>query len=152
MKKKYKKHKFRNAAPRAVKPVAKPGEETPLQRLGYTAAGTAASAFFGGFLAKSGWAPKTVSAALTTLGAGLTWKGDSAPAKSVGSGVMGASGGQLVMELMVDHEKKRAEKEHEKEQKEQEAKKPSNAAALPPGSLEDALARAKTRLAMESVT
>jgi hypothetical protein len=158
VKKKSKKYKFRNAAPRAarnaapraVKHHAKSGEETSLQRLGYTAAGTAASAFFGAFLAKGGWAPKTVSTALTTLGAGLTWKGDSPQAKSIGSGVMGASGGQLVMELLVDHEKKRVETEHEKEQKEQEPKKPSNAAGVPQASLEDALARAKTRLAMRS--
>jgi hypothetical protein len=121
------KMKLRNAAPRSA-------NETPLQRLGYTAGGAAASAVLGGYLAKQGWAPKTVAGALATLGAGLTWKGDSPQAKSVGSGVMGASGGQLVMELLVDFEEKRQ-------------KKPANAQALPPGSLESALERARQRLA-----
>jgi hypothetical protein len=133
-----KKHALRNAAPTApVRTVSRPrtrGDgETSLHRLAYTAAGAAGSAIVGAMLAKEGWAAKTIAGALATLGAGLTWKGDSATIKSLGSGAMSSAGGQLVLLLVDEHE---------------HGKKPANADALPPGSLEHALERARARLAM----
>ena len=73
---KKKKHKFhhRNAAPRAPR-AAKPADDTT-RKLGYTAAGAAGTALLGSFLARQGWAPKTIAGALTAVGAGLAWKGD----------------------------------------------------------------------------
>ena len=130
------KHAFRNAAPAApVRTISRPRTradgESSLQRLAYTAAGAAGSALVGAMLAKEGWAAKTIAGALATLGAGLTWKGDSTTIKSVGSGAMSSAGGQLVLLLIDEH-----------------GKKPANADALPPGSLEHALERARARLAM----
>ncbi len=138
-----KKHGHRNAAPSSA-PVARApsrprasrshgGGESSLQRLAYTAAGAVGSALVGAMLAKENWAPKTIAGALATLGAGLTWKGDSATIKSLGSGAMSSAGGQLVLLLIDEH-----------------GPKPANAEALPPGSLEGALERARARLAMTS--
>ena len=148
MAKKKSKHKFkyRNAAPRAPRAPrsADHGEETSLKRLGMTAAGAAGCAFLGGFLTKQGWAPKMISGALTALGAGLTWKGEGATTKSVGSGAMSSAGGQLVLMLMEDHTNKPAQT--------QGATAPAKrqADALPPGSLENALERARARLAISA--
>ena len=135
-----KKWKLRNAAPRPAR-AGGAHSETPLQRLGYTAAGAAASAFVGAFLTKEGWAPKTVAGALSALGAGLTWKGDGPTIQSFGSGTMSSAGGQLVLMLMDDHHDKAPASI---------VKKPANADALPPGALEAALERARARLAMTS--
>src|SRR5215510_15125637 len=99
---KKKKHKFRhrNAAPRNAAPrnivsrsprAAKPGEETPMNRLGYTAAGAAGTALVGSILARQGWAPKTVATALTAVGAGLAWKGDGNTVRNLGAGTMSAA-------------------------------------------------------------
>ena len=59
-KKKHKhgKHGFRNAGLPRPRGNTKPKEETPLRRLGYTAAGAAGTALIGSFLATQGWAPK----------------------------------------------------------------------------------------------
>ena len=71
-KKKHKsKYRPRNAAPSAPRPsrpsraFTKPDEETPLKRLGYTAAAAAGTSLVGSMLVKNGWAPKTVTTALT---------------------------------------------------------------------------------------
>src|SRR5690348_3802781 len=135
-KKKGKKHPFRNAAPRAPR-AAKSEEETPLKRLAYTAAGAAGTALAGSFLAHEGWAPKTIATALAAVGGGLAWKGDAATVRSVGAGVMSAAGSQLALMVIDDREKKAAPAAPAT----QVAKKPSNAGELPPGSLENALAR-----------
>jgi hypothetical protein len=142
---KKKKHKFkhRNAAParnavaRAPR-AAKPTEETPLQRLGYTAAGAAGTALVGSLLARQGWAPKTIASALTAVGAGLAWKGDGSTIRNLGAGTMSAAGSQLALMVIDDHEKKPSGP----------AKKPSNADELPPGALESAFERARHRLAL----
>jgi hypothetical protein len=146
-KKKNKKHAFRNAAPRAPR-TAKAEDETPLKRLAHTAAGAAGTALAGSFLAHEGWAPKTIATALSAVGAGLAWKGDSTTIRSVGAGVMSAAGSQLALMVIDDHEKKAAPAAVPTTQV---AKKPSNAAnALPPGALDAALARAQARFALEA--
>lgn len=143
-KKKGKKHPFRNAAPRAPR-AGRPEDETTLKRLAYTAAGAAGTALAGSFLAHEGWAPKTIATALTAVGGGLAWKGDASTVRSVGAGVMSAAGSQLALMMMEEHDKKAPAVTA------QVAKKPSNAAnALPPAALENALARAQARLALEA--
>ena len=147
-KKKGKKHPFRNAAPRAPR-AGKPEDETPLKRLAYTAGGAAGTALAGSFLAHEGWAPKTIATALSAVGAGLAWKGDSSTIRSVGAGVMSAAGSQLALMVIDDREKKAAPAVPA--QAPQVVKKPANAQnALPPGALESALTRAQARLALEA--
>jgi hypothetical protein len=142
-KKKYKKHPYRNAAPRAPR-ATKPEEETPLKRLAFTAGGAAGTALAGSFLAHEGWAPKTIATALAAVGAGLAWKGDAPGIRSVGAGVMSAAGSQLALMVIDDRDKKAAPAT-------QVAKKPANAAnALPPGALESALDRAQARIALSA--
>jgi hypothetical protein len=150
--KKKKKHKFRhrNAAPRNVtalrpstprSPRARQDSETSMHRLGYTAAGAAGTALLGSFLARQGWAPKTIAGALTAVGAGLAWKGDGSTIKSVGAGTMSAAGSQLALMLIDDRQKPAAATA---------PKKPANADELPPGALESAFERARERLALVS--
>ena len=149
---KYKKHPYRNAAPapRAFAPraprAAKPEDETSLRRLGYSAAGAAGTALVGSFLSREGWAPKTIATALAAVGAGLAWKGDESTIRSVGAGAMSAAGSQLALMLIDDHEHKTAASAPATTAD----KKPANAGELPPGSLENAFERAKTRLAISA--
>jgi len=146
-KKKHKnKFKHRNAAglprpPRAPR-AGKAAEETSTHRLGYTAAGAAGTALLGSFLARQGWAPKTIAGALTAVGAGLAWKGEGSTIKSVGAGTMSAAGSQLAL-MMIDDRDKPA-----KVTVAAGPKKPSNADELPPGALESAFERARERLAL----
>ncbi|MEJ7598513.1 MAG: hypothetical protein WKG01_11435 [Kofleriaceae bacterium] len=133
---------IRNAAPRAPRQAKPQGEdETPLKRLGYTAAGAAGTALVGSFLAKQGWAPKTIAGALSAVGAGLAWRGDVSTIRSLGAGTMSAAGSQLALMLIDDRDKKVMVIA---------PKKPANADELPPGALESALERARTRLALAS--
>lgn len=144
-KKKFKfgKHnKLRNAAPRSV-PRKPQVEETPLKRLGYTAAGAAGTALAGSFMAREGWAPKTVATALAAVGAGLAWKGDEPTIRSVGAGVMSAAGSQLALMMIDEKDRKQAVQTAQA----QPVKKPANAYALPPGSLESAFNQARSELA-----
>jgi hypothetical protein len=138
-KKKTKNHTHRNAAPRAPR-ASKPDDETPLRRLAFTAAGAGGTALAGSFLVHEGWAPKTISTALTAVGAGLAWKGDSSTVRNVGAGVMSAAGSQLALMMMDDRGKASVPPATAQ-------KKPANAGELPPGSLENAFERAKGRLA-----
>ena len=138
---KAKKHGLRNAAPRAIR---KPHEETALSRLGATAMGAAGTALAGSFLAREGWAPKTIATALAAVGAGLAWKGDAPTIRSVGAGVMSAAGSQLALMVIDDHGRSSASATATTPS----ARKPSNVDELPPGSLEAALERAKARLAI----
>src|SRR5579862_620799 len=142
-KKKFKKQ-FRNAAPRAPR-ASKPDDETPLKRLAMTAAGAGSTALAGSFLVHEGWAPKTISTALTAVGAGLAWKGDSSTVRNVGAGVMSAAGSQLALMMMDDHGKANAPAATQTT-----PKKPANAGELPPGALENAFERAQARLAVSA--
>ena len=147
-KKKFKKHPFRNAAPRAFRtPTAgKQPDETATRRLGLTAAGAAGTALAGAFLAHEGWAPKTIATALTAVGAGLAWKGDEATIRSIGAGVMSAAGSQLALMMLDDRDRKASGAPTTA----QAGKRPANAGELPPGSLENAFERAKSRLAISA--
>src|SRR3954463_14626773 len=108
---KHKKH-LRNAAP--ARPMSAPrmsrpartSDDSPLRRLGYTAAGAAGTALVGSFLAREGWAPKTIATALAAVGAGLAWKGDAPTIRSVGAGVMSAAGSQLALMMMDERDHK----------------------------------------------
>ncbi len=114
-----------------------------MHRLGYTAAGAAGTALLGSFLARQGWAPKTIAGALTAVGAGLAWKGDGSTIKSVGAGTMSAAGSQLALMMIDDRQKPAAAPTVA-------TKKPANADELPPGALESAFERARERLALVS--
>jgi hypothetical protein len=139
--------KHRNAAPRNATPRAprapRTDAETSTHRLGYTAAGAAGTALLGSFLARQGWAPKTIAGALTAVGAGLAWKGDSSTVKSMGAGTMSAAGSQLALMMIDDHASKPAAVAQVAS-----AKKPANADGLPAGALENAFERARERLAL----
>ena len=125
-------------APRAKRTEA----ETTLNRLGYTAAGAAATALAGSLLAHEGWAPKTIAGALTAVGAALAWRGDDPMIRSIGAGTMAAAGSQLALMLINDRsDKPRAATQAALPPKRQ-------AEALPPGALEAAFERARARLAM----
>ncbi len=152
-KKKTKKHKkfaFRNATPSAPRAPraprsATPGDDTPLKRLGYTAAGAAGTSLAGSFLSHEGWAPKTIATALAAVGAGLAWKGDGPGIRSLGAGVMSAAGSQLALMLIDDRDRKAPAPTPSPR-----TKKQSNSDELPAGALENAFERAKVRLAMAS--
>jgi hypothetical protein len=145
MAKKKHKHKFklkhRNAAGAPRMSRVKPAEDTSLRRLGYTAAGAAGTALLGSFLARQGWAPKTIAGALTAVGAGLAWKGDGPTTQQVGAGTMSAAGSQLALMMIDDRERKALPPA---------TKKPSNSDELPPGALESAFLRARDRLALDT--
>ena len=119
----------------------------PRKRLGYTAAGAATTSLAGSFLAHEGWAPKTIATALAAVGAGLAWKGDAPTIRSIGAGVMSAAGSQLALMMMDERDHKASAATA---QAAQTAKKPANAGELPPGSLENAFERAKTRLSISA--
>ncbi len=152
-KKKFKfgKHsKLRNAAPRPPRTTkTSEPDDSHLKQLGLTAAGAAGTALVGSFLAHEGWAPKTIATALAAVGAGLAWKGDGTTIRSVGAGAMSAAGSQLALMLIDEHDHKKAVTTAAVAQAQaQAAKKPSNADALPPGSLESAFNRARSQLAL----
>jgi hypothetical protein len=144
-KKKTKKHTYRNAVPRAPR-ASKPDDETPLKRLAMTAAGAGSTALAGSFLVHEGWAPKTISTALTAVGAGLAWKGDSATVRNIGAGVMSAAGSQLALMMMEDRGKPSAPAPTQTAQ----AAQKRQAGELPPGALENAFERAQARLAFSA--
>lgn len=144
-KKTHKHHRHhRNAAPHAPRAPRAPKhpEPTAMNTLGYTAAGAAGTALLGSFLARQGWAPKTIAGALTAVGAGLAWKGDGSTIKSVGAGTMSAAGSQLALLLIDDRTSKTTTTTV--------VKKPANADELPAGALESAFERARERLALAS--
>ncbi len=132
----------RPAAPRAPRATTKQPDETPLRRLGYTAAGAAATSLVGSFLAREGWAPKTVATALGAVGAAIAWKGDGSTIRSVGAGAMSAAGSQLALMVIDDHEKKT-------ETAPAPVKK-RDAGEVPPGALEGAFERARLRLSYDA--
>ena len=133
----------RNAAPRPPR-AARQAEGTSMHQLGYTAAGAAGTALIGSFLARQGWAPKTIAGALAAVGAGLAWKGDGSTIKSVGAGTMSAAGSQLAL-MLLDDQHNGAKPAAPKVAS---IGKPANADGLPPGALESAFERARERLAL----
>lgn len=137
----------RNAAPRAPR-APKADGETTLHALGYTAAGAAGTALVGSFLAREGWAPKTIAGALAAVGAGLAWKGDGNTVRSVGAGAMSAAGSQLAL-MLIDDRSSGARKPAVTAVA-SAPKKPANSDGLPPGALEAAFERAQHRLAIDS--
>src|ERR1700691_250679 len=141
---KAKKYTYRNAVPRAPR-ASKPEDETPLRRLAMTAAGAGGTALAGSFLVHEGWAPKTISTALTAVGAGLAWKGDSPTVRNLGTGVMSAAGSQLALMMIDDHGKPGAHGAPgaQTAQAPSAPKRQAAAGELPPGSLEHAFERAK---------
>lgn len=147
------KFKHRNAAPRASTPRAPRGQqtdETAGHRLGYTAAGAAGSALLGAFLARQGWAPKTVSGALAAVGAGLAWKGEGSTVRSVGAGAMSGAGAQLALMVLADHEDAKKPATTAMPSSATTAKRIANADSPPPGAVETAFHRARERLAMNA--
>ncbi|HEY5934515.1 MAG TPA: hypothetical protein VIU61_07770, partial [Kofleriaceae bacterium] len=88
--------------------------------------------------------PKTIAGALSAVGAGLAWRGDDPTIRSLGAGTMSAAGSQLALMLIDDRGKKQAPVPATG------PKKPANADDLPPGALENALERARQRLALAS--
>ena len=142
MKKKPKpKHRnYRNAAPAAAavaraprppRPRAAAGaSETTGSRILYTAAGAAGTALVGSFLAKEGWAPKTIAGLLTAAGGVAAATSHDPMVRDVGAGAMSAAGGQLAL-MMFDGNHRQAD-----------------ASELPPGALESAFERARARLAV----
>ena len=146
-----KKMKLRNAAPAAAPRapslpraprVARRSapDETPLRRLGYTAAGAAGTALVGSFLAREGWAPKTVAGLLTAAGGVAAWTSHDTTVRNVGAGAMSAAGSQLALLMMDDHEKKTAQGASAAQSKR------ANADGLPNGALESAFERARARM------
>jgi hypothetical protein len=164
-KKKFKKQKhkqFRNASaarapaprapttPRAPRATVTEAEETPLNRLGMTAAGAAGTSLVGSFLSHEGWAPKTIATALAAVGAGLAWKGDAPGIRSIGAGAMSAAGSQLALMLIDDRDHKASSDSSTTAQTQAQPaqKRQASTCELPAGALENAFERAKARLAL----
>lgn len=135
---------LRNAAPSTPRAPRRPNrEETPLNRLGYTAAGAGATALAGSLLAQQGWAPKTIAGMLAAVGGTLAWRGDDPMLRNVGAGMASAAASQLAMMLINDRPVAPARPSVASAPKRQ-------AEALPPGALEAALQRAQARLALSA--
>jgi hypothetical protein len=115
-----------------------------------TAAGAGGTALAGSFLVHEGWAPKTISTALTAVGAGLAWKGDTDTVRNIGTGVMSAAGSQLALMMIDDRNKQTADATNNQTAQASQAGQKRQAGELPPGSLENAFERAKARLALSS--
>jgi hypothetical protein len=152
---------YRNAAPSSAGRTKATKEETPLSRIGYTVAGAGAAALAVTMLEHEKWEPKKVAGLLGLGGAALAWKSNDKAMKSIGLGVSSAAGAQLALLVMNDHDKKLATANDSDAQNSTPtqsnaiaqnnvtAQRPANSAqALPPGSLEAALARAQARLAL----
>jgi hypothetical protein len=153
-KKKKPTHRHRNAGPSSPAPTrakrsGPTGPESSLQRLGYTVAGAAATALTGSFLAREGWAPKTIASVITAVGAGLAWRGDDPMIKSVGAGAMAAGGSQLALLLLNDVDNRPRPAALPPATMPQLPGK-RQADALPPGALEAAFERARARIAMQT--
>lgn len=142
--------KYRNAAPRPPSAPRAPRtpleeEETPSQRLAYTAAGAAGTALVGGFLAKQDWKPKTIAGVLTAVGTAMAWIGNTPQVKSLGAGAMAAGGGQLALQVLDDRDR-----EQQTKKEPPPARRQANANELSPGALESAFERARMQLGLTS--
>lgn len=156
MKKKHKKkpHKFRNAAsappraPRAPRAPsasrAAPSAESKWSRLGWTAAGAGATALVGSFLAREGWAPKTISGVMGIAGGVATAASHDPRVQDAGSGALSAAGSQFLLLMMDDHEQGKAIAATAANANRRQA----DADGLPQGALASAFERARARLAV----
>ena len=124
-------------------------DETPLQRLAYTAAGAGATTLVGSLLLHEGWAPKTIATAFTAAGAGLAWKAEAPSVRSIGAGAMSAAGSQLAL-LALEQRARRSRPDATDHSDTQTERRLSNAAGVPAGALQSAFQRAQARLALES--
>jgi hypothetical protein len=123
--------------PRAATKPAEP-EDTNLRRLLYTAGGAAGTALVGTFLAREGWAPKTIAGLLTAAGGVAAWTSEDPTIKNVGAGAMSAAGSQLAL-LMFDG----------RDEKDAPAKpRQADLNELPPGALDAAFERARSQLSV----
>ena len=156
-KNKFKRHAFRNAStPRAPGPRggASPGDDEALKRLASTIGGAGGAALAVSMMKHEGWKPKTIATALGAGGAALAWKASESSMRSIGAGVMSAAGAQLALLMLEDHDAKSDDvKVASNDAKPADsngvsASAPRQADALPPGALENALARAQARLAI----
>ena len=125
--------------PRARPRPAPPEEDGNLRRLLYTAGGAAGTALVGSFLAREGWAPKTIAGLLTAAGGVASWTSDDPTVQQLGAGAMSAAGSQLAL-LMLDG--------RDESPKPANPARQANAEELPPGALEAAFERARSRLAV----
>ena len=143
-------HRHRNAAPAVAASTPRPyrprprakappvAEDTSTRRLLYTAGGAAGTALVGSFLAREGWAPKTIAGLLTAAGGVASWTSEDPMVQNLGAGAMSAAGSQLAL-LMLDG---------------RDAKDPppkprqADLNELPPGSLEAAFERARSQLSV----
>ena len=144
--------RHRNAAPAMAAPAPRPyrprpraapkaravPEDTTTRRLLYTAGGAAGTALVGSFLAREGWAPKTIAGLLTAAGGVASWTSEDPMVQNLGAGAMSAAGSQLAL-LMLDG---------------RDAKDPppkprqADLNELGPGSLESAFERARSQLSV----
>src|SRR5262245_2711507 len=101
------------AAPRAIAPRAprarsQAAGNTSIARLGWTAAGAGATALVGSFLAREGWAPKTIAGVMSVAGGVASATSHDEKVRDVGSGAMSAAGSQFLLLMLDDHEHQKA--------------------------------------------
>jgi hypothetical protein len=150
---KQKKHAFRNAsAPRPPRARATPADDTPVRRLAYTIGGAGGAALAVSLMKHEGWKPKTIATALGAAGAALALKAEEPSMQSIGTGALAAAGATLALLTMEDYDAKASGDgkvaSNEAKPTDASASLPRQADALPPGALENALARAQARLAI----
>jgi hypothetical protein len=124
------------------------GDETGWQAV-KVAGGALGAAVACAFIARQDWLPpKAVTGATAAVGAALAVGGHSDTLRAVGAGAMAAAGGQFGLLLIDDHYHTKQTTTRVASGGPTPIKKPANADGLPPGALEAAYERARTRLAM----
>lgn len=129
-----------------------------------TAGGAAGAALACAYIARENWIPPVfVTGLVTAVGTTMAVLGKNDTLRNVGAGVMSAAGAQLGLMLIDNHydsletqkrithaqaEKAHAEKALAEKALADKNKATRSAEALPPGALEAAYERARTRLAM----
>lgn len=155
------KHAYRNAAPpprsstssrssTGPRPSgARTGTDTHAWRTIKTAGGAVGAALACAYIARENWIPpKVVTGLVSAVGGTLAVGGQSDTLRAVGAGVMSAAGAQLGLMLIDDHYHGSGNGTLATAAIPTAGKKPANAENLPPGALESAYERARTRLAM----
>ena len=116
-------------------------EDTTTRRLMYTAGGAAGTALVGSFLAREGWAPKTIAGLLTAAGGVAAWTSADPMVQNLGAGAMSAAGSQLAL-LMLD-----GRDGHDSKDAPGKARQ-ADANDLPHGALQAAFERARSQLSV----